>query len=87
MPALSTGKSHVSRIYGFGSAAPSFGSAVFMMTLSVAYYLVDISFKLGFAIIAMPITVGLWPFNITKGKLASCFSIVLRSRVSCSFWG
>lgn len=51
----------------------------FMMTLSVAYYLVDISFKLGFAIIALPITVGLWPFNITKGKLASCFSIVLKS--------
>ena len=37
----------------------------FMMTLSVTYYLVDISFKLGFAIIALPITVGLWPFNMT----------------------
>ena len=53
--------------------------AGFMMTLSVAYYLVDISFKLGFAIIALPITVGLWPFNITKGKLTACFSIILRS--------
>ncbi len=59
----------------------------FMMTLSVAYYLVDISFKLGFAIIAMPITVGLWPFNITKGKLASCFSIVLRSAGILLFLG
>lgn len=51
----------------------------FMMTLSVTYYLVDISFKLGFAIIALPITVGLWPFNITKGKLGTCFSIILNS--------
>ena len=51
----------------------------FMMTLAVTYYLVDISFKLGFSIIALPIVVGLWPFNITKGKLASCFSIILKS--------
>lgn len=51
----------------------------FMMTLSVAYYLVDISFKLGFTIIALPITVGLWPFNITKGKLTACFSMILKS--------
>lgn len=51
----------------------------FMMTLSVTYYLVDISFKLGFAIIALPITVGLWPFNVTKGKLTACFSIILKS--------
>lgn len=51
----------------------------FMMTLSVTYYLVDISFKLGFAIIALPITVGLWPFNVTKDRLASCFSIILKS--------
>lgn len=51
----------------------------FMMTLSVTYYLVDISFKLGFAIIALPITVGLWPFNVTKDRLGSCFSIILKS--------
>ena len=51
----------------------------FMMTLSVAYYLVDMSFKLGFAIIALPITVALWPFNITKGKITACFSIILKA--------
>ena len=51
----------------------------FMMTLSVTYYLVDLSFKLGFAIVALPITVGLWPFNVTKGKVKSCFGIILHS--------
>jgi len=53
--------------------------AGFMMTLSVAYYLIDISFKLGFAIIAMPIVVGLWPFNVTKDRLSKCFNMVLNA--------
>jgi len=51
----------------------------FMMTLAVAYYLIDISFKLGFSIIALPIVIGLWPFNITKDKVASVFQIILKS--------
>lgn len=51
----------------------------FMMTLAVAFYLIDISFKLGFAILALPIVVGLWPFNITKGRLGMCISIILKS--------
>jgi len=51
----------------------------FMMTLSVTYYLVDISFKIGFVIIALPIVVGLWPFNITKDRLGTCVSMVLNA--------
>lgn len=53
--------------------------AGFMMTLSIAYYLIDVSFKLGFAIIALPIAVSLWPFNVTKGKVTACFQIILKS--------
>ncbi len=59
----------------------------FMLTLSVTYYLVDISFKLGFAIIALPIMVGLWPFNITKNQLAACFSIILKAAGILIFLG
>lgn len=53
--------------------------AGFMLTLSVCYYLIDIPFKLGFAIIALPVVIGLWPFKLTTGKLKSCIQIVLNS--------
>ena len=51
----------------------------FILTLSVSYYLLDMAFKIGFAIIALPIVVGLWPFKLTEGRLKTCFSIILRS--------
>lgn len=57
----------------------------FMMTLSVSYYLMDISFKIGFAIIALPIVIGLWPFNMTAGRLKTCFSIILRAAGTFAF--
>lgn len=53
--------------------------AGFMMTLSILYYLVDMSFKLGFALIALPIVTGLWPFNITRGRFTACIQIILHS--------
>lgn len=43
--------------------------AGFMFVLSVCYYLIDIPFKIGFAIIALPVVIGLWPFKMTSGKL------------------
>ena len=51
----------------------------FMLTLGIGYYLLDISFKLGFAIMALPVTIGLWPFNITKGKVTAVISIMMKS--------
>lgn len=51
----------------------------FMLTLSITFYLVDIAFKLGFAIIMLPIGVALWPFPATKDKLSALISIMLRS--------
>lgn len=51
----------------------------FMLTLGIGYYLLDISFKLGFAIIALPVVIGLWPFNVTKGKVMAVISIIIKA--------
>lgn len=51
----------------------------FMMTLSITFYLVDISFKLGFAVIMLPIGVALWPFPPTKDKLPMLIGIILKN--------
>ncbi|MDR1693569.1 MAG: hypothetical protein LBR70_00025 [Lactobacillaceae bacterium] len=78
----------VSFLFLFSLKIPNFwlmicGAAIwfagFMLTLSISYYLLDISFKLGFAIIVLPIAIALWPFGFTKDKLAKVFSIVLKS--------
>ena len=50
-----------------------------VMTISVLFYLVDMSFKLGFALVALPIVMGLWPFDMTKGKVANCFQVILNA--------
>ena len=57
----------------------------FLLTLSVSYYLLDISFKLGIAIILLPITIGLWPFPPTKDKLAANVSIILNAAATFAF--
>lgn len=51
----------------------------FMLTLGIGYYLLDISFKLGFAIMVLPVVIGLWPFNVTKGKVTAVISIMIKS--------
>lgn len=50
----------------------------FMMTLSITFYLVDVGFKLGFAVIMLPIGIALWPFPWTKDKLVIIISIILK---------
>ncbi|MFV0627088.1 MAG: hypothetical protein ACK5N8_07055 [Alphaproteobacteria bacterium] len=57
----------------------------FMMTLGVSYYLVDISYKIGFTIIILPIVLGLWPFDMVKDKLMTCISIILKSAATFAF--
>ena len=57
----------------------------FMLTLSVAFYLVDIAFKLGFAVILLPIGVALWPFPPTKSKLTILVSIILKNAAIFAF--
>ena len=57
----------------------------FLLTLAIAYYLLDIGFKIGFAVIALPIVVGLWPFNMTKGKFTNCLSIIFKASATFAF--
>lgn len=51
----------------------------FILALSVAFYIVDVSFKLGFSIIVLPLAIALWPFAWTKDKLMTCISVFLKS--------
>ncbi len=57
----------------------------FMITLSVTFYLVDIAFKLGFAVIMLPIGIALWPFPPTKNKLVTLISIILKNAAIFAF--
>ncbi|MBO7097435.1 MAG: hypothetical protein J6W11_02210 [Alphaproteobacteria bacterium] len=57
----------------------------FMFVLSVTFYVVDISFKLGFAIILLPIGIALWPFEKTKDKLPILISIFLKTAAIFAF--
>lgn len=56
-----------------------------LLTLAIVYYLMDMSFKIGFAVIALPIVVGLWPFNMTKGKFSMCISIIAKGAATFAF--
>ena len=59
--------------------------AGFLLTLAVAYYLLDVCYKVAFAVIALPIVVGLWPFNLTKDKFAVCISIIAKAAATFAF--
>ena len=59
----------------------------FMLTLGIGYYLLDISFKLGFSIMVLPVAIGLWPFNITKGTVTKVISIMLKAAGTFVFLG
>ena len=50
-----------------------------LMCMSIGMYFVDISFKLGFAVIFIPVSIGLWPFKPTHGKFSENLSIVIRN--------
>ncbi len=57
----------------------------FLLTMAVGYYLLDICFKIAFAVIALPIMIALWPFNLTKSQLSSCVSIIIKSSATFAF--
>lgn len=50
-----------------------------LISMSVGMYFVDIAFKLGFAIVFMPVTIALWPFPPTKNKFTDNLSIIIRN--------
>jgi hypothetical protein len=57
----------------------------FMITLSITFYLVDIGFKLGLALIMLPVGIALWPFAWTKDKLVAILSMILKSAAVFAF--
>lgn len=59
--------------------------AGFMLTLSISFYVLDVSFKLGFALILLPLAIGLWPFEVTKDKLPAVLSIIFKSAAIFAF--
>ncbi len=81
-------------ILGYHIVLPNFwiwlcGAAIwfagFMLVLSVGYYLLDISFKIGLAILAFPIVMALWPFSVTSGKVKVCIKTMLTSAATFAF--
>lgn len=51
----------------------------FFITVSIGLYFVDVVFKIGFALMMLPISIALWPFEPTRGKLSENFSIIIRN--------
>lgn len=57
----------------------------FMLTLAIAYYLLDISFKIGFAVLSIPVLMGLWPYGFTQGKIYIAVSIIAKASATFAF--
>ena len=57
----------------------------FLLTMSIAYYFVDISFKIGFAVLSLPVVMGLWPFGFGQDKLFIAISIIAKSSALFAF--
>ena len=57
----------------------------FMMLMSITFFVVDIAFKLGFAVIMLPIGIALWPFPVTTDKIKQLISIILKSAAIFAF--
>ena len=51
----------------------------FLISIAIGMYFIDICFKLGFAVIYLPIAIALWPFAPTKSKFMEVFGIILHS--------
>ena len=53
--------------------------AGFFMTLTIMFFLVDVSFKLSLSLVALPIVAGLWPFKITGDRFVACIKMILNA--------
>lgn len=51
----------------------------FFISLTIGMFFIDVSFKLGFAVLYFPIAVALWPFSPTKNKIHEVFGIILHN--------
>ena len=59
----------------------------FMVTMAVNFYLLDLSFKIGFALLALPVCIGLWPFEKFKDKFVICLKIIINAAGTFLFLG
>lgn len=59
----------------------------FLVVMGINFYLLDLSFKIGFALLALPITIGLWPFDKFKDKFTECFKIIINAAGTFMFLG
>lgn len=57
----------------------------FFMCMSIGMYFIDISFKLGFALLFLPITIGLWPFPVVNRKFNENISIIVYNAMLFAF--
>ncbi len=56
-----------------------------MLIIAVGYYFLDISFKVGFSVLALPIAVALWPFEKTKDKIVTVLGVLMKASASFAF--
>ncbi len=57
----------------------------FFMCMSIGMYFIDISFKLGFATLLLPLSISLWPFPPTQSKLSENIAIVIYNAMLFAF--
>ena len=57
----------------------------FFMCMSIGMYFVDISFKLGFAVLFLPLTLALWPFPPTQSKFMENVASIISSAMLFAF--
>ncbi len=57
----------------------------FLMSIAIGMYFIDISFKLGFAIMYLPVAIALWPFAPTRSKFGEVFAMILSNAMLYAF--
>ncbi|MBP5353166.1 MAG: hypothetical protein J6Y91_05315 [Alphaproteobacteria bacterium] len=55
------------------------------LSIAVGMYFVDVSFKIGFAVLMMPVSIALWPFKPTSQKFTDNFFIIVRNAMLFAF--
>lgn len=51
----------------------------FLMSIAIGMYFIDVCFKLGFALMYLPIAIALWPFAPTKSKFGEAFGMIVHN--------
>ena len=59
--------------------------AAFMMSIAIGMYFIDICFKLGFAILYLPVAIALWPFAPTRSKFGEVLGMIIHNAMLYAF--